>query len=221
MKTNGLDLQRIYRRRFQFTREYRNQVWKVLTSKYFTRHIGERDTVLDLGCGYGEFINNVRCGRKFAIDLNIDAQDDLDPAVRFLQQDCSEHWELPDGSLDVVFSSNFFEHLPDKQALSRTLAEAGRCLRSGGKLIAMGPNIRFVPGKYWDFWDHHIPLSHLSLAEALQLHGFEVVKMLQRFLPFTLANAPRYPLFLLRVYLRLPIAFRVFGQQFLVVARRM
>src|SRR5688572_19193704 len=79
--------------------------------------------------------------------------------VRLLAQDCSQAWALPDDSLDVVFTSNFFEHLPDKLALKRAILEAARCLRPGGRLIALGPNIKLVNGSYWDFWDHFLCLT--------------------------------------------------------------
>ena len=36
-------------------------------------------TVLDLACGYGEFINTVRCRQKFGMDLNPDSPRFLDP----------------------------------------------------------------------------------------------------------------------------------------------
>jgi SAM-dependent methyltransferase len=176
--------------------------------------------VLDLGCGYGEFINNVTCGTKYAMDLNPDAPRFVNSDVTMLVQDCSARWQLADDSLDVVFTSNFFEHLPDKHALSRTLAEAHRCLRSGGHLIALGPNIRFLPGRYWDFFDHHLPLTELSLAEGMQTAGFRVVQSEARFLPYTMVNSPRYPMGLLRAYLALPLAWRVLGRQFLVIVAK-
>jgi hypothetical protein len=62
-----------------------------------------------------------------------------------------------------VFTGNLFEHLPGKTHLGHTLRAAFRCLRKGGRLIAMGPNIKFVPGAYWDFYDHHLALTKLSL----------------------------------------------------------
>ena len=137
--------------------------------------------------------------------------------MTFLLQDCSTRWPLPDASLDVVFTSNFFEHLPDKAALGRTLDEIRRCLRPGGRLVAMGPNIKYLPGEYWDFWDHYIPLTEASLKEALVTRGFAVDVCLGRFLPYTMATGPRYPVAFLRAYLKLPLAWRFFGRQFLVV----
>jgi len=214
------ELQGIYQQRFASTRGYRDRIWKILTADFFSHYISEEDIVLDLGSGYGEFINHIRCRQKFAMDINPDAQKALHPQIHFLHQDCSAPWKVRDGCLDVVFSSNFFEHLPSKQSLSATLAEASRCLRPGGKLIAMGPNIRFLGGRYWHFWDHHIPLTHLSLLEITQLHGFKPVKVFDRFLPYTLVNTRSYPLLFLKIYLRFPFLFRFFGKQFLLVAQR-
>lgn len=214
------DLQRIYDARFSANLEYRKAVWSVLVASWFGRYVRPTDSVLDLGCGYGEFINTIHCARKFAMDLNPDAPQFFDSGVTFLLQDCAAAWPLPTASLDVVFTSNFFEHLPDKAALGRTLDEIGRCLRPGGRLVALGPNIKYLGGAYWDFWDHYIPLTELALKEALVTRGFGIDVCLGRFLPYAMASAPRYPIAFLRAYLRLPFAWRLFGRQFLVVGTR-
>lgn len=214
------DLQRIYAARFQERLDYRKKVWRVLIDDFFQKEIPEGGRVLDLGCGYGEFINQVRCGKKYAMDLNPETANRLDASVEFIRQDCSLPWNLQDGSVDVVFTSNFFEHLPDKAALGRTLDQIWRCLSPTGCLIAVGPNIRHLPGAYWDFWDHHLPLTHLSLQEALETRGFAVERCLSRFLPYTMVGGPDYPLAFLRAYLQVPILWRIFGKQFLLIARR-
>jgi SAM-dependent methyltransferase len=214
------DLQRIYELRFRATSDYRAAVWRVLISQRFQRYLRPTDAVLDLGCGYGEFINQIRCGSKFAMDLNPDAPNRVAADVKCLLQDCAAVWPLPDNSLDVVFTSNFFEHLPDKAALGRALDQTFRCLKPTGRLIAMGPNIKYLPGTYWDFWDHYLPLTELSLREALENRGFAVEECVPRFLPYTIIGGPHYPLFFVRVYLLLPLAWRIFGRQFLVVARK-
>ena len=214
------DLQRIYEARFRETAEMRRAVWRILIDDFFQPLVRSTDTVLDLGCGYGEFINQIHCGRKLAMDLNPDARKYLAPEVELFLQDCSASWPMGPGSLDVVFSSNFFEHLPDKACLGRTLDEGYRCLKTGGMLIAMGPNIRYLPGVYWDFWDHHLPLSERSLSEALTHRGFVVEKCLPKFMPYSMAGARQYPLFLVRTYLQCPLAWHFFGKQFLVIARK-
>lgn len=211
------ELERLYGERFAGRQEYRNQVWQVLVDHFFCRFIPADASVLDLGCGYGEFINHVRCGAKFGMDLNPRSRRLLAPGIQFLQQDCSAVWPLADKSLDVVFTSNFFEHLPDKKTLAATLEQAHRCLKEGGKLIAMGPNIKYLPGAHWDFWDHHLPLTELSLSEGLRHIGFDVNLCIGRFLPYTMVRSPQYPLILLRAYLAMPIFWRLLGRQFLVI----
>src|SRR3954465_10200609 len=101
----------IYGRRFTKTAAYLNRVWQVLTRDFFSRWVRPSDAVLDLGCGYGEFINNVVVREKWAMDLNPDARTHLQADANLLEQDCSAEWPLPEASLDVVFTSNFFEHL--------------------------------------------------------------------------------------------------------------
>jgi SAM-dependent methyltransferase len=210
------ELQAIYEHRFTSMLDYRTRVWRILASSYFQKFVKPTDTVLDLGCGYGEFINNIRCGTKYGMDLNRRSPEFLAKDVTFLQQDCSTPWALPDASLDVVFTSNFFEHLPDKLSLRKTLWEAHRCLKPGGSLIALGPNIKYVQGAYWDFWDHFLCLTELSLSEAMLNNGFRVTSSLPRFLPYSMVAQPQYPPAFVRLYLAFPFLWRFFGKQFLV-----
>ena len=72
----------------------------------------------------------------------------------------------------------------------------------------------------WDFWDHFLSLTELSLAEALDNNGYRVERAVPRFLPYTTINRPSYPMAFVRLYLRLPFVWPLFGRQFLVVARR-
>ena len=59
-----------YRIRFAKTAQYRNNVWKILCDEYFSAFVSPEAHVLDLGSGWGEFINNVDAARKYAMDLN-------------------------------------------------------------------------------------------------------------------------------------------------------
>jgi SAM-dependent methyltransferase len=220
MSEQPIELTKIYERRFKAVEHYRDRIWQVLTGSFFSRWIRPSHTVLDLGCGYGEFINNVAAAKRFGMDLNPATAEKLSEGVIFLEQDCSQPWNLPDQSLDIVFTSNFLEHLGDKDAVKRTLKQCHRCLRPGGQLIAMGPNIRYLPGSYWDFFDHHVILTEKSLSEALSISGFTIERSTARFLPYTMVGGPQYPVSLLKLYLRLPFLWWIKGRQFLVVARR-
>jgi len=214
------ELEKIYAARFEGKESYRLSVWRTLIGHYFEHQADLSGSVLDLGCGYGVFINQVEAKKRYAMDLNPATKNLLAQGVTFFQQDCSERWPLPDESLDVVFTSNFFEHLPNKEILGRTLDEVSRCLKKGGTLIALGPNVRYLAGEYWDFWDHHLPLTERSLTEACQLRGFAMKKVVDRFLPYKMTNAPSYPMWVLKLYFKMPWAWRFFGKQFLVIAEK-
>lgn len=218
-KNNTADtLKHQYRQRFSEGMEYRNSLWRVLCNDFFQRYIDTGSTLLDLGCGWGEFSNNIVAGKKYAMDLNPDAADRLNADVELISQDCSEPWPLPDNSLDVVFTSNFLEHLPHKQAIEKTLIELRRCLKPGGKLIALGPNVRLLPGEYWDFWDHHVQISDRSLVELLSMNEFAIVEQHPGFLPYTMSDGRNPNLLLVKLYLRVPIMWKLMGKQFLIVA---
>jgi SAM-dependent methyltransferase len=217
---NPHELERIYARRFEGATLYREKVWKVLLKHFFSRYTSSARSVLDLGCGYGEFINNVEVDERYAMDMNPHTRRVLEPGVQFLEQDCSRTWPLPAESLDLIFTSNFFEHLPGKRALASTLSEAFRCLRPGGRLIALGPNCKFTGGAYWDFFDHHIPLTELSLKEIFEITGFRVEAVIDRFLPYTMVNARQYPMWAVSLYLKLPLVWRFAGRQFLLIGAK-
>lgn len=213
-------LQEEYQQRFQGADSYRESVWKILCKDFFSKYIKPDFAVLDLGAGWGEFSRNILAAKKYSMDLNPDCGKRVVDHSTFLQQDCSIAWPINDGQLDAVFTSNFFEHLPSKDLVDRTLSEAFRCLKSGGKIICLGPNIKFVQGSYWDYWDHFIPITEVSMAEALSLKGFSVTEKVDRFLPYTMSGGTNPPLFTVKLYLKLRFAWRFFGKQFLVVAQK-
>lgn len=213
-------LEKLYAQRFSELKEYRDNVWQILCSDYLFRYVPASSTVLDLGAGWGEFINNVIATKKIAMDLNPTTEKHLLPGVTFIHQDSSKPWLIESESLDVVFTSNFIEHLSDKASIERALSEACRCLKYGGRLICMGPNIKYTQDVYWDFWDHHIPISDQSCSELLKMNGFSIEQSLPRFLPFSMSTGKKPPLFLIKLYLRLPLLWRFFGKQFLIVGHK-
>lgn len=213
--------QAIYARRFASREQYRASVWAALVYHTFQPYVPADASVLDLGCGYGEFINTVHAARRYAIDANPDARAHLATGVEFIEQDCTRPWPIPEASLDVIFSSNFFEHLTSKEALMLTLEQAWRALRGDGTLIVMGPNIRYVPGEYWDHIDHNIALTDRSMVEAMELAGFKRQRVVDRFVPYTMSEGGRrVPLWLVGLYLRLPFAWRFLGKQFFIVMKK-
>jgi SAM-dependent methyltransferase len=124
------------------------------------------------------------------------------------------------GAADIAFTSNFLEHLPDKTVLDIFLEQVLAALKPGGKYLILGPNLRYLPGQYWDFYDHHLGLTDKSLSEALLLAGFQISVCVDRFLPFTTkGRLPTHPK-LVELYLRLPMAWKLLGKQFFIVAQK-
>ncbi len=67
------DLEAIYRNRFD-DRDLANKriLWAVLVNDFFQRYVPTHGTVLDLGAGNCEFVNEVRAADAIAVDLNPD-----------------------------------------------------------------------------------------------------------------------------------------------------
>jgi SAM-dependent methyltransferase len=218
---SGDKLSRLYQERFTAEDlDFKRDMWKVFCDSYFQQFILPTDTVVDLGAGSCEFINAIHCGEKIAVDLNPDLEHYLH-AGKAVVAPSTAMPEIVSGSVDVVFTSNFFEHLPNKAELLATLDECHRILRDGGRLLVVMPNIRYLPGRYWDYFDHHLALTHHSLVEAVSISGFRPDLVVPRFLPYTIKHT-RLPhsLLLVRLYMRMPWAWRVFGEQMFVIARR-
>ncbi|HWB53031.1 MAG TPA: class I SAM-dependent methyltransferase [Tepidisphaeraceae bacterium] len=215
------EVQRIYRKRFSDRALItKARTWEVIVKYFLSKWIRPGDTVLDLGCGYGEFLNYVKASRRIGVDINPDSSVHLDKNIEFFQKGVCDLNFLADDSVDLVFSSNLIEHLPGKREVEQMVREARRVLRPGGHLVMMGPNIRMLPGKYWDFWDHIVPVSDRSLHELLDNLEFDVIDLYPKFLPYTTRSwIPKHPFFV-RLYLRFPLVWQIMGKQFLIRARK-
>ena len=214
-------LQRLYRHRFDdASREAKKRIWRTLVESFFQSFVPSSAAVLDLGCGFGEFLNPLKCAKRTGVDLNPEATKSLDPGIEFHAGDVRNLPMLADGSFDVVFTSNLMEHLPSKDDVEKMLREARRVLKPGGQFIALGPNLRFLAGEYWDFWDHLTPITDRSLAEILSALDFKVVEQRARFLPYTTRSVlPQAP-WLIWLYLKVPLAWPLLGRQFLLRATK-
>lgn len=176
--------------------------------------------MLDVGAGYCEFLNAIECGERIAVDQNPDVERFAAEGTRIVLASSTAFGEVDDESVDVVFASNFFEHLPDTRSFLDTLKEIRRVLCPGGRLLILQPNIAATKERYWDFLDHHLPLTERTVVEALQLCNYQVREVRARFLPYTTkSRLPQHPFFIW-VYLKVPIAHRVLGGQAWVVAEK-
>lgn len=210
---NNLD--KLYRHRFSKEDLAKKQkIWKVLCEDFFQQFIKPSHYVVDIGAGYGEFLNNINCKCRIAVDKTL-----LSIKMGHLMQYKNTN-EILDELIDIVFMSNFLEHVHNKQEVMDILLEAKRILNPGGKIIILQPNIKLVGGAYWDFIDHHTPLTDKSIVEALESIDMKVTKVITRFLPYTTKSLlPQSP-WLVRLYLKLPFLWWFFGKQSLVIAEK-
>lgn len=216
----GQDLARLYSLRFSPQEiEDRRKIWQVLCRDYFQQWVSPGDLVVDVACGYGEFINQIQADRKIAVDLNPNAPNFLNSEVQFFLEDALAIARVVENA-NVIFTSNFLEHLPDRASLEGFLRGVYQALRPGGRYLILGPNLRYLPGAYWDFYDHTLGLTDRSLSEALLAHGFVIERCIDRFLPYTTkSRLPRAP-WLVAAYLKLPFIWPMMGRQFMIVARK-
>ena len=213
-------LPEIYARRFSDADSPRKgAVWREIT-RFLERYIAPEATVLDLACDRGAFINVVHARDRIAVDVR-DVRQHLEPGVRFVQSDGLSLLDvLPEASVDVLFMSNYLEHLPTADAVIDQLKVASCLVRPGGRVIVLQPNIRLVGGSYWDFLDHKTALTEKSLVEAAETAGLQIEHLIVRFLPFTTKSRfPQNP-WLVRAYLAFRPAWWLLGRQTLLVARR-
>jgi SAM-dependent methyltransferase len=216
--TNRLD--RLYAARFsERERGQKAALWRALCELFLQRYVRPDATVLDLGAGYCDFINHIRAARRLAVDLNPDTPSFAAPGVEVHSLALAElSPTIAPASIDVAFASNVFEHLRSPDALLEVLSAVRAALRPGGRLIVLQPNVRLLGGRFWDFFDHTLPLSEKGMVEALVVAGFRVVECRARFLPYTTKSRLPASAVLLRLYLACPPAQWLLGKQMLVVA---
>lgn len=212
---------KLYRERFDLEEVVKkNRLWKTLCNDFFQRFIPEDSIVLDIGAGYCEFINNIRARKKYAVDSNEEVKSFANPDVEVFCCPATKLNFLQDNSVDIVFMSNFLEHLKNKDEVLEVLLEVHRICKPGGAILILQPNIRYIYKQYWDFFDHHTPLSDRSVAEVLKTLGFNIDKIYPKFLPFTTkSRLPKSPL-LARLYLKVPLVWPIMGKQAFIVGRK-
>ena len=191
-------------------------VWSEV-ARYLGRDAGPIDTLLELGAGYCDFTNHFPARRRIALDLNPDMAEFADPDVDFRVQDATDLDRIETESVDLVFSSNFLEHLGAGQ-LDVLLPGIHRVLKADGQLMLIQPNYERNPERYWDDETHVTVFSHKNITSFLEGYGFSVRKLVPGLLPFQMkSRLPKWR-FLIRLYLNSPV--RPLGAQMYVHARK-
>jgi SAM-dependent methyltransferase len=214
-----VNYQRLYEYRFRgIDQRAREAVWKEIAAHVYAE-LGQPQAVLDPAAGRGEFINNVPAPERWAVDRVAYDEGTYAAGIKFIVADAVEA-DLPREHFNGVWISNFLEHLESQEAVARFLERMHEVIAPGGRVAVMGPNFRFCSDEYFDCADHTVALTHIAVQEHLYAAGFEPIKAVPRFLPYSFRSRLPASSRFTRHYLRTPLAWRLFGKQFLVIGAR-
>ena len=191
-------------------------MWEALWRFYFSRLIPADFCVLDLGSGYGSFINHVVARRRIALDVWPDLPLHLARGVEAEIRPATDLGFLSATSVDFAFASNLFEHMT-QQEFARVLECLRPKLAADGTLNILQPNYRYAAREYFDDYTHVSVYSHLSLADFLTANGYEVIQVIPRFLPLTVKSRLPVSPWLIAAYLSSPV--KPLGKQMFIRTR--
>lgn len=214
-----MNYSRVYEYRFRgIDQKARQKVWSEIAAFLYQKLKSPR-SLLDPAAGRCEFLNAVPASEKWAVDASEDSAQFSGKDVKFIKGDALEVL-LPENHFEGVFVSNFLEHLRSHEELSAFLEKAYKALKPGGRMAVMGPNFKFCAKEYFDCVDHRLALSHVAVEEILYATGFEIEDCRAKFIPYSFRSRLPSSSFLTRMYLRLPFVWKLFGKQFLIVAKK-
>lgn len=214
-----IDSQRLYEYRFDGIEQIsREAVWREIAD-YLYGVLGKPERVLDPAAGRCEFISAIPARERWAVDEVAYPEAVADAGLTVVTSDIMTA-DLPQDHFDAVFVSNFLEHLPDQTTIATFLRKMRDVTRSGGRIAILGPNFRYCGARYFDCADHNVVLTEIAVAEHLHAAGFRVTRVTPRFLPYSFRGSLPASTRLTRLYLRLPLAWRLLGRQFLLVAEK-
>ena len=195
----------------------RAKVWKAIT-EFLQKYINKtNDNVLDLGAGYCDFINNITASSKIAVDINPEGAKFCEKNVIFYNSSIDKMTSIKNGSIDVLFASNLLEHLDDSE-LKSAIQEFDRILKSGSRIILMQPNYRYAYKEYFDDYTHKKIFTHISLRDFFEANGYEAIKVMPKFLPFSLKSKLPKSYLLTKLYLH--SFYKPMGKQMLIVLKK-
>lgn len=136
-------------------------------------------TLLDVGCGVGQFMGTLKALGWTVVGVDTDARVVETARTAGLDARCGQlkAFGFPDESFDVITLRHVIEHVSDPSAL---LSEVKRLLKPGGMMLMATPNAaslgQSVFGSHWlglDVSRHMHIFTSQSLAGLARQVGFE------------------------------------------------
>ncbi len=134
--------------------------------------------ILDIGCGYGEFLYFLRSlGYRNIVGLDL-CKGELNVGrsmglPHLIEANAMEYLQDKKDAFDVIGAFNFFEHLR-KDEILHVLHLIHQSLKPGGRLLAVTPNGLSPFGgatRYWDF-SHETGFTPASWRQLARIVGF-------------------------------------------------
>ena len=194
----------------------RKVVWKAIC-EYLQQFIEPNKTILEIGPGYCDFINQIQGSKKYAVDVNPEVRTYCASDVNFVPSSFPDSLNIPPQSIDVVFASNLLEHLSEEES-SWLFEQIQLFLKPEGKLIFIQPNYYYCYRSYWDDFTHVKVFTHVSLSDFLASKGYKVTRVEKRFLPFSFKSILPKSYWITKLYLT--SFWRPLAKQMLVVAHK-
>jgi ubiquinone/menaquinone biosynthesis C-methylase UbiE len=183
MDYDATDIASAYDRGRDHGPEFLDLWMNVVASHVKGQHL---ETILDLGCGTGRFIDALRA-RFDAEVIGIDPSKKMLEQARSKKPDGRIRYEagrgesipLPDNSVDLIFMSMIFHHLADPALAA---SECRRVLRDGGTaLVRTGIRERISSYPYVDFFPASRPIleevlpTKTFVREVFEVAGFRLI----------------------------------------------
>jgi SAM-dependent methyltransferase len=150
---------------------------------HYVRLAAERQPVLDVGCGRGEFLAACREAGVDARGVDTNERSVADLKQRGFEVSLAGVPEcfasIDDGTMGSILAMHVVEHLPI-DALLALFRESARVLRDGGLLMIETPNAESMLAAASDFWrdpTHIAPRHPAALTVLAREHGFEIAEV--------------------------------------------
>ncbi|MDG5491078.1 class I SAM-dependent methyltransferase [Psychroserpens sp. SPM9] len=140
----------------------------------------ETKTLLDIGCGTGDFLKTAREDqwKVYGIEPNESARNIANQKVEQDVFDTNHLSQFETQTFDVITLWHVLEHLPD---LEEYLTQIQRLLKPKGRLVIAVPNFKSYDAKYYqNFWAAYDVPRHLwhfsqgSISKLMKQHQMEI-----------------------------------------------
>ena len=143
-----------------------------------------RGTILDIGCGTGEFLNYCKESnwQTLGIEPDLDARRQSQEKYNLSVNDEDYIKQIPENSFDVITLWHVLEHVHE---LNERVAELKRIIKANGVIIIAVPNHTSYDAKHYkQFWAaydlprHLYHFSPTTITRLFNKHGLKKAKTL-------------------------------------------